>query len=117
MQGLVRYLEVVGAVKVAAVAHELRLFAADLVPAVHLMLVDGNAGHISTGGANYASEWAANTASHVEHAVAILDVQLRCNPVLRVQHGYAVRLVPSAEAEVERIAPAVLVEVAGEVVE
>ena len=112
-----RHLEVIRAVEVAAIAHELWLSAADVVATVNLVLVDGHTSHIGAGSANDATQGAADAAAHVENAVVVFDVQLRRYPVLRVEDCHAVRLVPPAEAEVEGITPAVLVEITGEVVE
>ncbi len=112
----VQHLEVIRLVKVAAVANELSLLAADFIAAVDLMLVDGNTSYIGTSGANDAAQGAADAAAHVKHTVVVLDVKLCGDPVLRVEYGHAVGLMPPAEAKVKRVAPAVFVEVAGEVV-
>mmetsp|Transcript_9616 Transcript_9616/g.28126 ORF Transcript_9616/g.28126 Transcript_9616/m.28126 type:complete len:348 (+) Transcript_9616:533-1576(+) len=103
--------------KVAARLHPGRERGGDFLATHDLVLVDGETGDVGARRAHDAAQGAANAAAHVEHAVHVGHLQLLRNKVLRVKDGFRVRLVASASAKVEGVAPAVLVELRGQVVE
>lgn len=83
---------------------------------VDLVVVVVQAGDVASGELCNLTGRAANTAANVEHLHALLDANAVCQVVLVTGNGLVKGLAGGEAAEVEGLAPAVLVQIGGQVV-
>ena len=62
------------------------------------------------------ASWPSNTTANVEDFVSVFDTDLRGEIVLMASNGLVERFTVGEATEVERLAPAVLVEICSEIV-
>lgn len=106
--------------------HEITLDEGQLVGEVLLLCVAGctlnlvivvvQAGNVSTGELGDLSSWSTNTAANIQNLHALLDTDVVSEVVLVASNGLVEWLAECEAAEVERLAPSVLVQVGSKVV-
>jgi len=81
-----------------------------------LVVIVVEAGDVCAGEFCNLPSWASNTTSNIEDFVSILDTNLRSKIVFVTSNGLVERFTVCETAEVERLAPAIFVEICSEVV-
>ena len=83
---------------------------------VDLVIVVVQTGDVCAGELGHLASWSTNTAADIQHLHALLDTNVVSQVVLVASNGLVERLAIGETAEVEALAPAVLIEIGSKVV-